>query len=150
MLSNRCPPDVLLPFANLCSACPDILHSSCVCLPMCSSWFFFFSPRPNCCFSSWRSKCLSSNWMLFAAWLLALSDRLRTLLLSWRSWNPCLKKKIVISYCLLEKLLACTCRWPARDLKKRNWILSSLFSPGFKMSRAGIKNGSFLRGLCLP
>lgn len=77
-----------------------------------------------------------------------LHRTVKILLLSWRNWNPSLEKKTIISYCLLEKLLACACRWPAKDLTKKNWILSSFFffPPGFKMVKAGVKNGGVLRG----
>lgn len=134
-LSSRCLSNSHLSFANLCSMSPDISHSSCSCSPFvfqCAKvdflFCFVFSLYQIVAFSLGEATVhLQIGCFCRLADCFVFFWTMKILLLSWRNGNPCSEKKIIISYCLLEKLLAYTCRWPAKDLKKKNWILSSFF-----------------------
>lgn len=135
-LSGRCLSDSDLSFAGLCSVSPDISHSCCSCSPFvfqcakaggffCLVLIFFCFIFVFCLYQIVAFSLGEATVHLQIGCSCRLADcfvfhqTMKILLLSWRNWNPCLEKKIIISYCLLEKLLACTCRWPAKDLKKK-------------------------------
>lgn len=123
---------------------PDILLSSCNCSPFvfqCTKAVYF-----NLFWLYWG--CLLLTFYVSIKLLLFLLEKQLSIfkldaLAGWvialyfvRLWNPAVelkqlkslfRKEVIISYCLLEKLLACSCRWPAKDLRKKNWILSSFF-----------------------